>query len=135
MLVTPQRCSPLLTLLTVALKGGEYLDQLLQTNALISEPSPILDKIYALKTPPKLIQQDIPLATPTQELLLSKDQLSEIAKEFNDNDISVLGNRAIVQIKKQLDNEIKKREDEQIKQGVKPTEEEVKQDQEGKKNR
>src|SRR6266516_386915 len=114
MLVTPQRYSPLLTLLIVALKGGEYLDQLLLTNALISEPSPILDKIYALKTPPKLIQQDIPLAKPP--------------KELNDHDISVLGKREIVQITKQLDNEIKKREDEQIKQGVKPTEEEVKQD-------
>ena len=95
----------------IALKGGEYLDQLLQSNALISEPSPILDKIYALKSPPKLTQQDIPLTTPTRELLLSKDQLSEIAKEFNDNDILVLGNRAIGQITKQLYDEIKKRED------------------------
>ena len=117
----------------IALKGGEYLDQLLQSNALISEPSPILDKIYALKSPPKLTQQDIPLTTPTKELLLSKDQLSEIAKEFNDNDISVLGNRAIGQITKQLYNEIRKREDEQVKQDVKTTEQEVKQDQEGKK--
>lgn len=117
----------------IALKGGEYLDQLLQSDALISEPSPILDKIYALKSPPKLTQQDIPLTTPTQELLLSKDKLSEIAKEFNDNDISVLGNRAIVQITKQLNDEIKKREDEQIKGGVMSKEKEVKQDQEGKK--
>lgn len=119
----------------IALKGGEYLDQLLRSNALVSEPSRILDRIYALKSPPKLTQQDIAFTTLAQELLLSEDKLSQIAKEFNDNDISVLGNRAIVQITKQVKDGIKKREDEQVKNDVTSTEEEVKQDQEGKKRK
>jgi hypothetical protein len=115
-----------------ALKGGEYLDELLRSNALVSEPSPILDRIYALKSPPKLTQQDVAL-TAAQELLLSIDKLSQIAKEFNDNDISILGNRAILQITKQVQDGIKTKEDEQVKKDVTSTEEEVKQDQEGKK--
>ena len=95
------------TPLIIALKGGEFLDQLLQSNALLSQPSAILGKIYALNKPPKLIQQDIPLNPQRQEFLISKDQLSEIAKQFDDNEISVLGNRALTQITKQIDEEIK----------------------------
>jgi hypothetical protein len=99
------------------LKGGEYLEQLLTSDALLSQPSPVLDKLYALKSIPKLTQQDnIPLGTPNQELLISKDQLSEIAQKFKDNEISVLGKRAIVQITKQLEEDVKKREEEQKKE-------------------
>jgi hypothetical protein len=47
----------------------------------------------------------------TQELLLNKDQLAEIAKEFNDNEILVLGKRALSQLTKQLDGEIIKLQD------------------------
>ena len=97
--------------LMTALKGGEHLNQLLNSDRLISQPSPLLDKIYALKSIPKLTLEDtVSLGTPTQELLISKDKLSEIAQEFNDNEISVLGNRAIIQITKRLNEESNKRE-------------------------
>lgn len=95
----------------VALKGAEYLEQLLEQNALKSESSPILDKIYALEKPPTLTREDVPLGPSIQELLLNKDQLTEISKEFNDNEILVLGKRALTQLTKQLDGEIVKRED------------------------
>ena len=95
------------------MKGGEYLEQLLTSDALISQPSPVLDKLYALKSIPKLTQQDnIPLGAPNQELLISKDQLSEIAGKFQDNEISVLGSRAIGQITKQLEEDVKRRDEE-----------------------
>jgi hypothetical protein len=95
----------------IALKGGKYLNQLLNSDRLISQPSPLLDKIYALKSIPKLtIEDTAPLGTPTQELLISKDKLAEIAQEFKDNEISILGNRAIIQITKRLNEEINKQE-------------------------
>lgn len=46
--------------------------------------------------------QDVPLESPTVELLISNDQLGEIAGEFKDPEISVLGKRAIAQISKKL---------------------------------
>lgn len=95
------------------MKGGEYLDQLVQSNALLSEPSAVLDKIYALKTIPKLTRQN---AVPDEQLLISKDQIVEIAQEFKDNEIEVLGKRAITQITKQLNDEIQKRTEEQQQQ-------------------
>jgi hypothetical protein len=88
----------------IALKGGEYLDQLLKSNALISKPISALDNIYALKPTPKLTRQDVPLGTSTQELLLTKEKLVEIGQHFKDNEIYVLGKRAITQITKQLDD-------------------------------
>lgn len=97
--------------LPLALKGAEYIEQLLNENGLISESSPILDKIYALEKPPTLTREDIPLRRSSEELLLNKAQLSDLAKEFNDNEILVLGKRAITQITKQLDGQIAKRED------------------------
>ena len=97
--------------LFLALKGAEYIEHLLEQNALKSESSPILDKIYALNSPPPLTREDIPLGPTTQELLLNKDQLAEISKEFNDNEILSLGKRALTQLTKQLDGEIVKREE------------------------
>jgi hypothetical protein len=49
-------------------------------------------------------------------LLLNKAQLSDLAKEFKDNEILVLGKRAITQITKQLDGQIAKRDYEARKQ-------------------
>ena len=98
------------TELTVALKGAEYLEELLRENALISEPSITLDNKYQLKKPPHLTQKDIPLGTSSQELFLSKEQFNEIAKEYQDEEIAVLGKRAITQITKQLDTEALNRE-------------------------
>ena len=92
------------------MKGTEYLEQALNSNALVSEPSPVLDKIYALNPPPTLTREEVTLGTSAEELLLGKDQLLEIAKEFNDDEISVLGKRAIIQLTKQMDGEILKRE-------------------------
>jgi hypothetical protein len=46
--------------------------------------------------------QDVPLETPNVELLISNDKLGEIAGEFKDPEITVLGKRAITQISKQL---------------------------------
>jgi hypothetical protein len=73
----------------------------------------VLDKIYDLKSTPNLTLEDVKLGTSAQELLSSKSQLSEIAKEFNDNEIAVLGNRAITQITKFLDAD-KAKEDQLI---------------------
>lgn len=94
-----------------ALKGAEYLEELLNQNELRSESSPILDKIYALEKPPTLTREDIPLGQGSEELLLNKAQLSDLAKEFQDNEILVLGKRAITQITKKLEGEIAKREE------------------------
>jgi len=58
-----------------------------------------------------LTREDIPLGSSSEELLLTKDQLAEISKHFNDNDILVLGKRALAQLTKQLDGEIVKRQD------------------------
>jgi|SRR5271170_375445 len=102
--------------LIIALKGGDYLEQLIRENALVSEPSEILDKIYALKSPPMLTRSDIPLGSPKEELLISKDQFPSIAEEFEDSEIAVLGKRAISQITKQLDAEIQKQEEEKRQQ-------------------
>jgi hypothetical protein len=77
----------------------------------VSEPSEILDKIYALKSPPTLTLSDIPLGRPKEELLISKDQFASIAEEFDDNEIRVLGKRAISQITKQLNAEVQKQEE------------------------
>lgn len=98
------------------MKGGDYLDQLIRENALVSEPSEVLDKIYALKTPPTLTRSEISLDSPKEEILISKDQLTSIAETFKDNEIAVLGKRAITQITKQLDAEIKKQEEEKRQQ-------------------
>jgi hypothetical protein len=100
-------------LLRIALKGGEYLDHLLRSNALHSESSPVLDKIYALKTIPKLTRQD---DVPEERLLISKDQFVKIAQEFKDNEITALGKRAITQITKQLNDKAQKRKEEQRQQ-------------------
>jgi hypothetical protein len=100
----------------VALKATGYLEQLLQSNSLISEPSSILDKIYALEKPPILTLQDVTLGSSTSELLLQKDQFTSIATEFKDEEIAVLGKRAINQLTKQLDGEIVKREEEKRQQ-------------------
>jgi hypothetical protein len=86
-----------------ALRGAEYLQLLLRQDRLISERSVVLDKIYALKSPPVIPWEDIPLGPSTQELLLSKPQIQRIADEFQDKEIVSLGNRAITQITKQLD--------------------------------
>ena len=99
-----------------ALKGGDYLEQLIRENALVSEPSEILDKIYALKSPPTLTLSDIPLGSPKEELLISKDQFASIAEEFDDNEIAVLGKRAISQITRHLDAEVQKQEEEKRQQ-------------------
>jgi hypothetical protein len=82
----------------------------------VSEPSEILDKIYALKSPPTLTLSDIPLGRPKEELLISKDQFASIAQEFDDNEIRVLGKRAISQITKQLNAEVQKQEEEKRQQ-------------------
>ena len=66
-------------------------------------PSSVLDEIYGLKTPPRLTLEDVPLGKSTEELLLSKAKVDELARQFNDNEIGILGNRAITQITKQLD--------------------------------
>jgi len=102
--------------LILALKGGDYLEQLIEENALVSEPSEILDKIYGLKTPPMLTHADIPLDSPKEELLISKDQFTSIAETFQDNEIAVLGKRAITQITKHLEAEANKQEDEKRQQ-------------------
>jgi len=102
--------------LIIALKGGDYLEQLIREDALVSEPSKILDKIYALKSPPKLTRSDIPLDTPKEELMISKDQFSSIAEQFKDNEIAVLGKRAITQITKQLDAKAQKQDEEKRQQ-------------------
>jgi hypothetical protein len=94
-----------------ALKATEYLEQLLKSDSLISEPSTILEKIYALEKPPVLTLQEVRLGPSASELLLGTDQLKEIATEFKDDEIAVLGKRAISQLTKQLDGEIVKRED------------------------
>jgi hypothetical protein len=96
----------ILGLLIVALKGAEYLDQLMSSNSLTSEPSKVLDKIYGLTKAPTLTRSDdVKLGTSDKELLIHKDQLTTIATEFKDADISLIGNRAITQITKQLDGE------------------------------
>ena len=94
-----------------ALKATEYLEQLLKSDSLLSEPSTVLDKIYALQKPPILTLQEVTLGPSTSELMLGKDQLQEIATEYKDDEIAVLGKRAISQLTKQLDGEIVKRED------------------------
>jgi hypothetical protein len=91
------------------------LEDLLKSDALISEPSPILDRIYALKRTPLLTLEDTKMGTSAQELLSSKSQLLEISKEFKDDEIVVLGSRAIAQITKLLDGD-RRKEDELIKQ-------------------
>jgi hypothetical protein len=96
----------ILGLLIIALKGAEYLDQLISSNSLTSEPSKVLDKIYGLTKLPTLTRSDdVKLGTSDKELLIHKDQLTEIATEFKDTDIFLMGNRAITQITKQLDGE------------------------------
>lgn len=96
----------ILGLLIIALKGAEYLDQLISSNSLTSEPSKVLDKIYGLTKAPTLTRSDdVKLGASDKELLIHKDQLIEIATEFKDADISLIGNRAITQITKQLDGE------------------------------
>jgi hypothetical protein len=94
-----------------ALKATEYLEQLLKSDSLLSEPSTVLDKIYALQKPPIVTLQEVTLGSSASELLLGKDQLQEIATEYKDDEIAVLGKRAISQLTKQLDGEIVKRED------------------------
>jgi hypothetical protein len=94
-----------------ALKATEYLEQLLKSDSLISEPSTVLKKIYALEKPPFLTLQEVRLGSSTSELLLGTEQLKEIATEYRDEEIAVLGKRAISQLTKQLDGEIVKRED------------------------
>jgi hypothetical protein len=93
-----------------ALKATEYLEQLLKSDSLLSEPSTVLDKIYALEKPPILTLQEVTLGPSASELLLGKDQLQEIATEYKDDEIAVLGKRAISQLTKQLDGEIVKRD-------------------------
>jgi hypothetical protein len=93
-----------------ALKATEYLEQLLKSDSLLSEPSTVLDKIYALEKPPILTLQEVTLGPSASELLLGKDQLQEIATEYKDDEIAVLGKRATSQLTKQLDGEIVKRD-------------------------
>ena len=100
----------------IALKAADYLEQLIREEMLVSEPSQVLDKIYALKTPPALTLSDIPVGSPKEELLVSKDQFSSIAETFGDNEIAVLGKRAISQIMKKLDSEVQKQEEEKQRQ-------------------
>jgi hypothetical protein len=100
----------------IALKGGDYLEQLIRENALISEPSEILDKVYALKSAPMLTGSDIPFDTSKEELLISKDQFASIAEQFDDNEIAVLGKRAISQITKQLDAKVQQQDEEKRQQ-------------------
>jgi hypothetical protein len=94
----------------VALKGAEYLEELLRADALFSEPATVLDKIYALSKKPHLTRLDVTLGKPAEEILISKEKFTEIAKEYNDEEIAALGKRAIIQITKQLDTESSKRE-------------------------
>lgn len=93
------------------MKATGYLEQLLQSNSLISEPSTVLDKIYALEKPPILTLQDVTLGSSASELLLQKEQFVSIATEFKDDEIAVMGKRAINQLTKQLDGDIAKREE------------------------
>jgi len=72
----------------------------------------MLDKIYGLSNPPTLTRSDdVKMGISTQELLIQKDQLKQVATEFKDDEISVLGNRAITQITKQLDGAIQAQQD------------------------
>ena len=93
----------------VALKGSVYLDQLIATNILISKPSKVLDDIYGLKARPALTRlDDVKPGKSEEELLIRQEQFSEIATEFKDSEISVLGKRAINQITKELDGDKQK---------------------------
>jgi hypothetical protein len=74
----------------------------LKSQNLISEPNRTLTKIYALKKIPRLTVEDVPLESPSAELLISNAKLGEIAAEFKDPEITVLGKRAIAQISKKL---------------------------------
>lgn len=95
----------------IALKGAQYLEELIESGALISNPSNALDTIYALEKTCYLPGNDTHPDTP-EDLLISKAQFSEIAKEFADNDIAVLGRRAITQITKKLQNDVSKQKHE-----------------------
>jgi hypothetical protein len=65
----------------------------------------MLDKIYGLKSKPALTIKDVALRSPEEELLLTKDEFEDIAKEFEDEEIAVLGRRAITQITTALNKE------------------------------
>jgi hypothetical protein len=108
-----------------------YLDQLIKSDALVSEPSKLLDEMYKFSTIPTLTRSDVQLGSSAEELLLHKDQLTEIATEFKDNEIAVLGNRALTQLTKQLDGE-KKEVQAKEKESVKVTSVKVKPDSEEK---
>ena len=93
----------------IALKGAEYLQRLIESDAIISEPSNALDSFYSLEKPVHLTREDLPLGAPEEEILLSKAQFDEIGKHFKDNEIAVLGKRAITQISKQLQGDLLKK--------------------------
>jgi len=78
----------------------------------MSQPSNVLDKIYALENPPFLTFDTVTLGSSSEELLLNKDKFASISKEFDDPEIAVLGNRALAQLTKQLDGEVEKRYEE-----------------------
>ena len=116
MLVESQRYYTNRWVLIIAFKGAEYLEGLIQSDKLISEPSFVLDKIYELKEAPVLTLEDVKMGSSSQELLTSIPQLTEVAKEFKDNEIAVLGKRAIAQITKQLDGDKAKQQQSHEKQ-------------------
>lgn len=90
--------------------------------------------MYKHSTKPTLTRSDVQLGSSAEELFLHKDQLTEIATEFKDNEIAVLGNRALTQLTKQLDGEKKETQTKELqdKESIKITSVEVKPDSEEK---
>jgi hypothetical protein len=86
--------------LIIALKGCRHLDQLVNSSALSSHPTPLLDEIYGNGILRRLSINPVPPDDPSDMLLITKDKFETIAQEFSDDEIAVLGRRAIAQIHK-----------------------------------